>query len=72
LITLTSIGWAETAGGLTGIIMQFSLIVNTILTFLFILISRGEGGLFRIVRGVNNLGIESDCGWATPKNTWAQ
>jgi len=26
----------------------------------------GENGYFRIVRGVNNLGIESDCTWATP------
>eukprot|EP00824_Muranothrix_gubernata_P016225 TRINITY_DN33768_c0_g1_i1.p1 TRINITY_DN33768_c0_g1~~TRINITY_DN33768_c0_g1_i1.p1 ORF type:complete len:597 (+),score=129.26 TRINITY_DN33768_c0_g1_i1:42-1832(+) len=27
----------------------------------------GERGFFRIVRGVNNLAIESDCFWATPK-----
>jgi len=26
----------------------------------------GENGFFRIVRGVNNLAIESDCSWATP------
>jgi cathepsin X len=30
----------------------------------------GEEGFFRIVRGVNNLGIESDCSWATPVDTW--
>lgn len=30
----------------------------------------GESGFFRIVRGVNNIGIESDCSWATPVDTW--
>lgn len=30
----------------------------------------GEKGLFRIVRGVDNMAIEEDCGWATPKDTW--
>ena len=30
----------------------------------------GEQGFFRVVRGVNNIGIESDCAWATPKDTW--
>jgi len=28
----------------------------------------GEEGWFKIVRGVNNLGIESYCSWATPTN----
>jgi len=28
--------------------------------------SWGEEGFFRIVRGVNNLAIESECAWATP------
>lgn len=31
----------------------------------------GEQGYFRIVRGVNNLGIETKCAWATPLNTWS-
>jgi cathepsin X len=26
----------------------------------------GEMGFFKIVRGKNQLGIESDCSWATP------
>jgi len=26
----------------------------------------GEKGFFRIVRGVNNINIESNCSWATP------
>lgn len=26
----------------------------------------GEEGFFRIVRGINNLGIETDCSWAIP------
>jgi len=30
----------------------------------------GEDGFFRVVRGINNIGIESDCHWATPKDTW--
>lgn len=30
----------------------------------------GEYGFFRIVRGTNNLGIESACYWAVPKDTW--
>lgn len=30
----------------------------------------GEDGFFRIVRGINNLLIESRCSWATPKDTW--
>ena len=30
----------------------------------------GENGTFRLIRGVNNLGIEIDCTWAVPKDTW--
>ena len=30
----------------------------------------GESGWFRIVRGTDNLGIESNCDWAVPKATW--
>jgi len=30
----------------------------------------GEQGFMRIVRGINNIAIESDCAWATPKDTW--
>ena len=30
----------------------------------------GEAGFFRVVRGVNNIAIETDCAWATPMNTW--
>ena len=30
----------------------------------------GENGLFRVCRGSNNINIESDCSWATPKDTW--
>jgi len=32
----------------------------------------GEYGFIRLVRGKNNLGIESDCTWATPKDTWTE
>lgn len=30
----------------------------------------GENGYFRIIRGTNNLGIESACNWAVPNDTW--
>lgn len=32
----------------------------------------GEDGFFRVVRGVNNIGIEQDCDWAVPKDTWTE
>jgi len=33
----------------------------------------GENGFFRVVRGINNLGIEGgSCAWATPKDTWSK
>ena len=32
----------------------------------------GEDGFFRVIRGVNNIAIESDCAWATPKDTWTE
>lgn len=30
----------------------------------------GEKGLFRLARGSNNLGIESHCVYAVPRDTW--
>ena len=30
----------------------------------------GEGGFFRVCRGVNNIAIESECAWTTPLDTW--
>ena len=30
----------------------------------------GEKGFFRVVRGVNNIGIESDCAFGIPADTW--
>jgi cathepsin X len=30
----------------------------------------GESGFVRVIRGVNNIGIESDCAWAVPQDTW--
>lgn len=32
----------------------------------------GEKGNFRLVRGKDNLGIESTCSWATPTDTWTK
>lgn len=31
----------------------------------------GESGFFKIIRGVNNLGLESDCSYAVPEDTWS-
>jgi cathepsin X len=30
----------------------------------------GEDGFIRVVRGINNIAIETDCAWATVKDTW--
>lgn len=30
----------------------------------------GEDGFMRIVKGVDNIAIEDDCAWVTPKKTW--
>ena len=26
----------------------------------------------RVLRGVNNIGIENECAWATPVDTWTE
>lgn len=31
----------------------------------------GEQGFFKLIRGINNIAIETDCAWATPVNTWS-
>jgi len=30
----------------------------------------GEDGFFQVIRGINNIGIEGNCEWATPIDTW--
>lgn len=32
----------------------------------------GESGFFRVVRGINNIGIEGQCAWAVPRDTWSK
>ena len=32
----------------------------------------GDQGFFKVVRGVNNIGIEHLCFWAVPKDTWTE
>jgi len=32
----------------------------------------GEDGFFRVIRGINNIAIESECSWATVKDTWTE
>ena len=31
----------------------------------------GESGFMKLIRGKNNLGIESECSFAIPKDTWS-
>jgi cathepsin X len=33
---------------------------------------RGINGFMKLIRGKNNMAIESDCAWATPKDTWTK
>ena len=30
----------------------------------------GINGNFKLIRGINNLGIEQECSWAVPRDTW--
>ena len=32
----------------------------------------GEDGFVRVIRGINNIAIETDCAWATIKDTWTE
>lgn len=32
----------------------------------------GESGFFRVIRGVNNIAIESNCSFAVPRDTWTK
>ena len=32
----------------------------------------GEDGFVRVIRGINNIAIESDCAWATVTDTWTE
>lgn len=32
----------------------------------------GINGMFKLIRGVNNMDIENECNWAVPKDTWTQ
>merc|ERR1719454_1311014 len=32
----------------------------------------GESGFVRVIRGTNNIAIETDCAWATVKDTWTE
>jgi len=32
----------------------------------------GDQGFFKLIRGKNNMNIESDCAWVVPKDTWTK
>lgn len=32
----------------------------------------GDGGMFKLVRGIDNLGLESHCVYAVPRDTWSE
>lgn len=32
----------------------------------------GEGGFFKVARGINNIAIETNCSWAIPLDTWSE
>lgn len=53
------IGWGQTSNG-----TKYWIAKNSWGSFW------GEEGYFRVVRGTNNLGIESNCAWAVPNDTW--
>eukprot|EP00966_Prymnesium_polylepis_P322039 7378313-Prymnesium_polylepis.1 len=53
-------GWGETADG-----QQYWHVRNSWGVYW------GEQGWFRLAKGIDNLGVESqECSWATPKKTW--
>lgn len=32
----------------------------------------GEKGFFKLIKGVNNMNIESHCAWVVPRDTWTK
>ena len=54
------IGWGQEGDD------KFWILKNTWGTYF------GEGGYIRLARGINNLGIETECTWAVPLDTWTE
>ena len=32
----------------------------------------GDNGFFKLIRGIDNLGVENNCSWANAKDTWSE
>ena len=57
---ISVVGWGEDNG------IKYWVIRNSWGTYW------GENGFFRLIRGINNLAIETDCGFGVPRDTWTK
>ena len=62
--TIALVGWGEGYSEMAGKVVPYWILRNSWGT------AWGEGGWMRIVRGVNALGLESQCAYAVPTKVW--